>query len=87
MRTRIGTRMIIGAGIVTTLSIGLTAVLIVGAHERQLVAERMRQAMRLSETIRSSTHYDMLENRREALHRQIETIGRQEGIERVRVFN
>jgi two-component system NtrC family sensor kinase len=87
MPTRIGTRMIIGVGLVTALSIGLMAVLIIGTHERQLVAERKRAATRLSDTIKSSTHHDMLENRREALHRQIETIGRQEGIERVRVFN
>jgi len=87
MLTRIGTRMIIGVGLVTALSIGFMAVLIVGAHERQLVAERTREATRFSDTIKSSTHYDMLENRREALYRQIETIGRQEGIERVRVFN
>ena len=67
MLTRIGTRMIIGVGLVTALSIGFMAVLIVGAHERQLVAERTREATRFSDTIKSSTHYDMLENRREAL--------------------
>jgi two-component system NtrC family sensor kinase len=79
--------MIVGAGLVTALSIGVMAVLVTNTHERQLIAARTRQADQLGETIKRSTHYDMLENRRDGLHRQIETIGRQEGIERVRVFN
>jgi two-component system NtrC family sensor kinase len=41
----------------------------------------------LSETVKSSTRYDMLLNRRESLHQIINTIGRQDGIEKVRIFN
>lgn len=69
MRTRIGTQVIAGVGMVTALSIGAMAVLIIGAHERQLIAERTREADQFGETIKSSTHYDMLENRRDGLHR------------------
>lgn len=87
MTTRIGMQVIVGVGVVTALSIGLMAVLIIGTHERQLIAERTHEAEQFSETIKSSTYHDMLENRRAALHRQIQTIGRQEGIDRVRVFN
>lgn len=87
MRTRIGTQVILGVGLTTALSIGVMAAIIIGTHRNELIADRMREADQVSETIKSSTHYDMLENRRESLHRQIETIGRQEGIRRVRVFN
>jgi len=87
LRTRIGTQVILGVGLVTALSVGLMAVLVTGEHERELIAERTREADQFSETIKSSTHYDMLENRRQSLHREIEIIGRQGGIERVRVFN
>ena len=87
MRTRIGTQIIVGAGLTTALSIAVMAALIIGAHRNQLIADRVREADVVSETIKSSTHYDMLENRRGNLYRQIETIGRQEGIQRVRVFN
>ena len=40
-------------------------------------------------TIKGATHYDMLENRREDLHRQIRNIGelKQDGIQKVRLFN
>ncbi|HET7292697.1 MAG TPA: ATP-binding protein [Vicinamibacteria bacterium] len=87
MRTRIGTQVILGAGLVTALTIGALAVLILRAHEAALVGELKRGADLLSETIKSSTHYDMLENRRDNLHRQITNMGRQQGIEAVRVFN
>ena len=87
MRTRIGTQVILGVGLVTALTIGVMSALILRSHRAQLVAELTRGANQLSETIKSSTHYDMLENRRENLHRQIQTIGRQEGIEKVRLFN
>lgn len=87
MRTRIGTQVILGVGLVTALSIGVMAVLIVRAHQADLIAGLIRSADQLSETVKGSTYYDMLENRRDSLHRVIETIGRQTGIEKVRVFN
>ncbi len=89
MRTRIGTRLILGAGLVTATVIGLMTASILRTHAAQLVSERTRSANQLSETIKSSTHFDMLENRRENLHRQIRAIGslQGEGIRKVRLFN
>jgi two-component system, NtrC family, sensor kinase len=87
MRTRIGTRVILAVGGSTALTIGFMSALILKAQQTQLIAEVHRSANQLSETIKGTTHYDMLENRRASLHRQIEAIGRQEGIESVRVFN
>ncbi len=89
MATRIGTRLILGAGLVTASVIGVMSVAIVNTHTAQLVSERTRSANQLSETIKSSTHFDMLENRRDNLHRQIRAIGelQSEGIRKVRLFN
>ncbi|MBI4913253.1 MAG: HAMP domain-containing protein [Acidobacteria bacterium] len=89
MRTRIGTRLILGAGLTTALVIGVMAAAIVRIHTAQLVSERTRHANQLSETIKGATHDDMLENRRENLHRQIRAVGalQQEGIRKVRLFN
>ena len=89
MHSRIGTRLILGASLATALVVGVMTGFIVRMHSAQLVAERTRSAAQLSETIKSSTHYDMLENRRDNLHRQIRSIGalEQEGIQKVRVFN
>ncbi len=87
MRTRIGTQLILGAGLVTALVIGVLAALTLRAHRAALVAELHRSADQLSETIKSATLHDMLENRRDNLQRQIDTIARQPGILNVRVFN
>ena len=89
MNSRIGTRLILGAGFATALVIGVMTVFIARTHSAQLVAERTRSAAQLSEAIKGSTHYDMLENRRESLHAQIRSIGAldQEGIRKVRLFN
>jgi len=47
----------------------------------------LRTASQLSETIKKSIQNDMLENRKEAAYKIMETIGQQEGIEKVRVYN
>ena len=89
MRTRIGTRLMLGAGLVTSLVIGVMTVVVMRSHTAQLLFELTQSANQVSETIKSSTHYDMLENRRDDLHRQIRNIGelRQQGIQKVRLFN
>jgi two-component system NtrC family sensor kinase len=89
MVTRIGTRLILGAGLVTALVVGAMTVLIGKAHTAQLEFELTRSANQLSETIKNATHDDMLENRREDLHRRIRNIAKLqgEGIDRVRLFN
>ncbi len=89
MRTRIGIRLILGAALVTATVIGGMAYAILRSQTAQLMAERTRSADQLSETIKSAAHFDMLENRRENLHRQIRDVGalKKEGIRKVRVFN
>jgi two-component system NtrC family sensor kinase len=87
MRIRIGTRMILGTGLVTAITIGGMAAVVVRTHRADLIRTLNRNANQLSETVKSSTYYDMLENRRENLRREILTIGQQEGIEKVRLFN
>jgi two-component system NtrC family sensor kinase len=87
VKLRIGVLAILGVAVVTAAVLGLMSVWAVRAHRAALLAQLTRSADQLSETIGRSTYYDMLENRRPALHREIVTIGAQKGIEKVRVFN
>ncbi|MCI0691079.1 ATP-binding protein [candidate division KSB1 bacterium] len=87
MHVKISYKLIAAVGGVAVAIIGIFAYLILNAHQRQLIAELERNAHQLSETVKSSTKYDMLLNQRESVHRIINTIGGQEGIEKVRVFN
>jgi two-component system NtrC family sensor kinase len=87
MTTKISYKLIAAVGSVAIFIISIFAYLILSTHQRQLIAELERSAHQLSETVKSSTKYDMLLNQRESVHRIIKTIGQQEGIEKVRIFN
>jgi len=87
MRTRIGLQIVLAVGLVTALSIGLLATVTLRTHRQEMIAQLTRNADLLSETVKRSTEDYMLENRRDRLGRQIEAIGRDQRIERVRVFN
>jgi len=66
---------------------GALAYLFLGIQEENLNLSILRTASQLSETIKKSIQNDMLENRKEAAYKIMETIGRQEGIEKVRVYS
>ncbi|MCG3120305.1 MAG: Adaptive-response sensory-kinase SasA [bacterium] len=87
MQSRISYKLIAAVGFAAIVIIGIFAYLMLNAHQRQLIAELERNAQQLSETVKSSTKYDMLLNQRESVHRIINTIGGQAGIEKVRIFN
>ena len=87
MRTKISYKLIVAVGSVALIIIGVFAYGILSAHRQQLISEVRRSAHQLSETVKNSTHYDMLLNQRESVHRIITTIGKQDGIKKVRIFN
>lgn len=87
MKLRIGVLTVLGVAVVTAGSIGMMAGLVLKGHRDAQIAQLTQGADQLSETIVSSTFWDMLENQRPSLHREIITIGKQKGIEKVRLFN
>mgnify|MGYP005812996575 CR=1 FL=1 len=87
MSTKISYKLILAVGSVALLIIGVFAYVMLSAHRQQLISEVRRSANQLSETVKNSTRYDMLLNQRESVHRIITTIGKQDGIKKVRVFN
>ena len=66
---------------------GALAYLFLNIQRENLNHSILRTASQLSETIKKSIQNDMLENRKEAAYKIMETIGRQEGIEKVRVYS
>jgi two-component system NtrC family sensor kinase len=66
---------------------GALAWLFLGIQGDNLNHSILRTASQLSETVKKSIQNDMLENRKEAAYKIMETIGRQEGIEKVRVYS
>lgn len=66
---------------------GLLAYLSLSIHKNNLNETMLRNASQLSETIKKSIRNDMLENRKYAAYKIMETIGQQEGIEKVRIYS
>ncbi len=87
MFKKIGFKLIIAVGITAIITIGIFSYFNISAHSSSLLAEVERSANQLSETIKSSTRYDMLLNQRDRIHKIINTIGGQPGIRDVRVLN
>jgi two-component system, NtrC family, sensor kinase len=73
---------------VVTLAV-LGGFVLIAAHLQRshLTTEVVRSAALFSDTIKSSTYHFMLEDRRDEVYRIMETIGRQGGVEKVRIFN
>jgi two-component system NtrC family sensor kinase len=73
-------------GIIVVMN-GTLAYLYLSIQRENLNNTIVRTASQLSETIKKSIQNDMLENRKEAAYKIMETIGSQEGIEKVRVYS
>jgi two-component system NtrC family sensor kinase len=87
MRSRVSHKLITGVAGTAIVIIGVFAWVILDSQRLLLLGDLERSANQLSATIKSSTREDMMLNRPEAVHRIISTIGAQEGIEKVRIFN
>jgi two-component system NtrC family sensor kinase len=68
-------------------AMGLFTVLVIQHQQEELLVEVSRHVMQVSEVIVKSTRYAMLLNEREIAGRIIQDIGKQKGIERVRIIN
>jgi two-component system, NtrC family, sensor kinase len=84
---RLAVRFSVVTAAVTLVIIAVLTYVTVESQKRNLEAEVVAGAVRFSDTIRDGTYHYMLENRRDDLHRTMATIGRQEGIAKVRIFN
>jgi PAS domain S-box-containing protein len=83
----LGFKLICTVSAIAILVIGVYASVNINTQRNQLIYEVIQSTSRVSETIKRSMRYDMLEYEPERLHRAIDTIGAQEGIEKVRIFN
>jgi PAS domain S-box-containing protein len=83
----LGLKLICSVSIIAVLVIGVYASVNINTQRDQLIHEVIQSSSRVSETIKRSMRYDMLKYQPDRLHRAIDTIGAQEGIEKVRIFN
>ncbi len=87
MLKTINNKLILLIGITTILICAIFSYISISHQEKRLIAEIIRGARIFSDTVKRSTRYDMLMDNREGVHRMIENIGNQPGIDVVRIFN
>lgn len=87
MRTTIRSQLVLAVALFSVATIALLSYFLISAQRRFLVAQMARHAGQFTETIKSSTRYAMMHNRAEDVHQIIDAIGRQQGIQNVRIFN
>ena len=86
-RRGLGAKLAALIGCITLLCVGLFALAAIRAQERYAIEQLRSGAGQLSETIKSSVHHHMLADDRLTAYGVMETIGRQAGIDTVRMFN
>jgi len=60
---------------------------LLSVQKQQAFQRMISSALQFSDTVKRGTHYSMLKNQRDGLHKIIEAIGAQPGVEKIRVFN
>ncbi|MEJ2429406.1 MAG: ATP-binding protein [Deltaproteobacteria bacterium] len=84
---RLGFELICAVSAIAILVIGVYAKVNINNQRSQLIHQVIQSTSLVSDTIKRSMRYDMLKYQPERLHRAIDTIGGQEGIDKVRIFN
>ena len=87
MHARISTKLMTAVALSAVVVTSVAAYLVKSSTSRLAVTDAEAFAQQISETVKSSTRYDMLLNQRESIHQIISTIGQQEGIDKVRIYN
>lgn len=72
---KIGMRLILAVSVTVILILATFAYFSITSQSDSLISEVERHANQLSETIRHSTRFDMLSNRRDHIHNIINRIG------------
>ena len=84
---KLSVKLIFWVVVITVIVIGVFNYVNLNTQRRHLLDEAILGAKQLSGTLTRGLRFDMLHNYREALYNSIETIGTQEGIEKIRIFN
>ena len=84
---KIRSRLILAVALICLAIIGVLSTLVIGAQRRNQIQQEAEYARSLAETIRSSARHAMLHNRRDDVEQIIRSVGQQEEIFDVRIFN
>jgi len=87
LNSKIGFKLAFWVVLTILLVIGIFAFFNIQSERKSLLTEVERHANQLSEHLKSDTEYDMMHNDRDRIHNGIRRVGRQDNIDRIRIFN
>jgi len=87
IRKTVGRKLTTAVILTVLLIISIFAYVNIRSHGNSLLEEVERHAVQVSQTVKSSTEYDMLLNEPDRIHETIKRLGREESIERIRIMN
>ncbi|MEK6754666.1 MAG: ATP-binding protein [Bacteroidota bacterium] len=80
-------RLLVGSLLLLVILFGIYSYFSVRLYTDEMMSQVLESANRVSDFIKSSTHYSMLLNRKEDVYQIINTLGKQPGIEGIRMYN
>ncbi len=80
-------RVLIGSCLLLFVLFAIYSIVAIRVQTAQMMAQVIDGATRVSDIIRNSTRYSMLLNRREDVFQIITTIGREPGVDGIRIYN
>lgn len=86
-RRSLALKLIFYIGIILILTIGIFAYININIQKKYLIEEMQQNGVRLSQTIERSIKYEMLTARSDQIQKTLEDIGKQEGLEHIRIFD
>ncbi len=80
-------RVLGGSFVLLLLLFGFYSYFAIQFHTNQMMSSVLLAANRMSDVIKNSTHYSMLMNRKEDVYQIISTVGKEPGVEGIRIYN
>ena len=87
LKVKLETKIILAVSLVLALVVGSSFLLLWNYQRSQLIKNAEHATFQLSNTVKGSLEHAMLTNNPEEVQKIVETVGKQEGIERVLIIN
>ena len=84
---RLSFRLIISISVILICILSVYTYILINNLDEYITNNSFKHAYNISEVIKKSTRYSMLLNRREDVHQIINTIGTEEGVRGIRIYN
>ncbi|MBX7150003.1 HAMP domain-containing histidine kinase [bacterium] len=87
LRNKLSFRLIVVISLILLANLAIYTYITVSRLETDLTRTYSQNVYAISDVIKKSTRYSMLLNRREDVHEIIKTVGREENVEKIRIYN